>query len=61
MTKNDETAYMEEVKALEEWYQENNLSLNVNKMEELIVDFRRQQRANAPIHIDEATVERVTT
>jgi hypothetical protein len=36
--------------SLEEWYQENNLSLN--KTNELIVDFRKQQREQAPIHID---------
>jgi hypothetical protein len=44
-------AYKEEVTALAEWCQENNLSLNVkNKMKELIVDFRRQQKEHAPIH-----------
>ena len=31
ITNNDETAYREEVRALVEWCQENNLSLNVNK------------------------------
>jgi threonine aldolase len=48
-------AYREEVKALVKWCRENNLSLNINKMMELIVDFRRQQREN--VHIDGATVE----
>jgi hypothetical protein len=33
ITNNDETAYREEVRALLEWCQENNLSLNVNKNE----------------------------
>jgi hypothetical protein len=47
------------MRALMEWCQENNLSLNVNKTKELIVDFRRQQRDHAPIHIDGAAVERV--
>jgi hypothetical protein len=37
----------------------NNLSLNFNKMNELILDFRRPQREHAPIHIDRAAVERV--
>ena len=41
---NDETAYREEVRALGVWCQENNLSLNVNKTKEMIVDFRKQQR-----------------
>jgi hypothetical protein len=39
--KNNETAYMEEVRALRVWCQENNLSLNVNKTKEMIVDFRK--------------------
>ena len=30
ITNNDETAYREEVRALAEWFQENNLSLNIN-------------------------------
>ena len=44
------TAYRKEVRALEEWCQENNLSFN--KMKELIVDFRRQQREHPPFHVD---------
>jgi hypothetical protein len=42
-----------------EWCQENNLSLNVNKTKELIVDYRKQQREHAFIHIDGTTVEKV--
>jgi hypothetical protein len=61
ITNNDETAYREEVRALAEWCQENNFCLNVNKTKELIVDFRRQQREHALIHIDSAAVERVKT
>ena len=49
ITNNDETAYREEVKALVEWWQENNLYLNVNKTKEMIVDFRKQQREHTPI------------
>jgi hypothetical protein len=41
------------------WCQKNNLSLNVNKTKELIMDFRRQQREHAPIHIDRTAVENV--
>jgi hypothetical protein len=59
ITNNDETAYREEVRALGEWWQENNHSLNVNKTNELIVDFRKQQREHAPIHIDGTAVEKV--
>ena len=52
ITNNDGTAYREEVKALVEWCQENNLSLNVNKKKELIVDFR----STPTTHIDGTTV-----
>ena len=36
ITNNDETAYREEVRALDVWCQENNLTLNVNKTKEMI-------------------------
>jgi hypothetical protein len=44
ITNNDETAYREEVRALGVWCLENNLTLNVKKTKEMIVDFRKQQR-----------------
>jgi hypothetical protein len=47
------------VRAREERCKENNLSLNVNKAKELIVDFRKQQREHASIHINRSTVEKV--
>jgi hypothetical protein len=59
ITNNDETAYREEVRALGVWCQENNLTLNVNKTKEMIVDFRKQQREHPPIHIDGTAVEMV--
>ena len=37
----------------------NNLSLNVNKTKEMIVDFRKQQRVHPPIYINGTTVEKV--
>jgi hypothetical protein len=43
------------VRALGVWCQENNLSRNINKTKELIVDFRKQQREQPPIHIDKAS------
>ena len=45
---NNETAYKEAVRALGVWCQENNLSLNVNNIKEMIVDFRIQQREHPP-------------
>ena len=59
ITNHDQTAYREEVRALAEWCQGNNLSLNVNKMKELIVDFRKQQSEHSLIHIDGTAVEKV--
>ena len=40
------------------WCQDNNLSLNVSKTKELIVDFRKRRAEQAPISIDRAVVER---
>ncbi len=52
ITDNDETAYRAEVSTLTKWYQENHLSLNIDKTKELVVDFRRQSREHTPITID---------
>ena len=46
---------VEKVRALGVWYQENNLSLTVNKTKEMIVDFRE----HSPLHVDETAVEKV--
>ena len=45
--------------ALGMWWQENNLSLNIHITQEMIVDFRKQQREHPPIHIDGTAVEKV--
>ena len=49
ITNNDETANGEEVRVLGVWCQENNLSLNISKTKEMIVDFRKQQREHPPL------------
>ena len=59
ITNNDETAYRAEVWVLGVWCQENNLTLNINKTKEMIVDFRKQQRVHPAIHIDGTVVEKV--
>ena len=59
ITNNNEKAYREGGRALGVYCQENNLTLNVNKTKELIVDFRKQQREQPSIHIDGTVVERV--
>ena len=59
ITENDETAYREEVRDLAVWCQDNNLSLNVIKTKEMIVDYRNRRAEHAPILIDGAAVEQV--
>lgn len=49
-TKGDETSSRHEVSALSEWCPDNNLSLNVSKTSEMIVDYRKSQRGGH-IHI----------
>ncbi|KAK1790113.1 hypothetical protein P4O66_002231 [Electrophorus voltai] len=57
---NDERAYLEEIKHLENWCQENNLLLNVSKTKQLIVDCsKKQERHYQPVRINGTTVERV--
>jgi hypothetical protein len=41
------------------WCQDKNLSLNVIKTKEMIVDYRKRRTQHAPIHIDGAVVEQV--
>jgi hypothetical protein len=59
ITNNDETVYRVEVRALRAWCQKNNLSLNVKKTKEMIVDFRKQQREHPPIQINGTAVKQV--
>ena len=57
ITNNNETAYREEVRDLAMWCQDNNLSLNVIKTKEMIVDYRKWRTEHAHILIDGAVVE----
>ncbi|KAK3571464.1 hypothetical protein QTP86_012089 [Hemibagrus guttatus] len=59
---NNETAYLEEIRNVENWCQRNNLILNVSKTKELIVDFSTKQERNyhTPV-INESPVERVNS
>ncbi len=53
---------MDEVERLTSWCQDNCLSLNVSKTNELIVDFRkRQQQPYTPLMISGTPVERVSS
>ncbi|KAI4880495.1 hypothetical protein NFI96_000640, partial [Prochilodus magdalenae] len=55
ISKNDESAYREEVQRLMDWCRTNNLSLNIDKTKEMVVDFRRTRRDHSPLHIDGST------
>ena len=59
ITNNDETAYREEVRDLAVWCQDNNLSVNIIKTKEMIVDYKKRRTKHFPILIDGAAVEQV--
>ncbi|KAI4878726.1 hypothetical protein NFI96_018494 [Prochilodus magdalenae] len=61
ITNVDEGPYREEVKLLTEWCAANNLSLNVSKTKELIIDFRKGGRTQTPLNIGGTLVERVSS
>ncbi len=61
ISNNDETHYREEVAQLAEWCGTNNLSLNVEKTKEVVMDFRRNSVDHPPLTIDSSTVERVSS
>ena len=56
---NDETVYRKEVRDLAVWCQDNNLSLNVIKTKEMIVDYRKKRTEHVHILIDGAVVEQL--
>jgi hypothetical protein len=58
ITNDDETAYREDVSDLAVWCQDNNLSINVSKTKELIVDYRKRRAEHTSVHIDGAVVKR---
>ncbi|MCJ8737656.1 hypothetical protein PDJAM_G00026540 [Pangasius djambal] len=60
ITNKDETDYRSEVSRLAGWCKDN-LSLNVEKTKEIVVDFRRARTQHAPLTINGATVERVSS
>ncbi|KAK3512076.1 hypothetical protein QTP70_030371 [Hemibagrus guttatus] len=54
---NDESAYREEVQRLTAWCKANNLSLNIEKTKEMVIDFRRAQSDHSPLNIDGSNME----
>ncbi|KAM4555671.1 uncharacterized protein PAE49_014647 [Odontesthes bonariensis] len=61
INKNDETNYRSEVSRLVQWCGHNNLSLNVEKTKEMVVDFRKLPSQHAPLTINGTAVERVSS
>ncbi len=61
ISNNDETPYREEVAQLVEWCAANNMSLNVGKTKEVVMDLRRNSVDHPPLTIDSSTVERVSS
>ena len=57
---NNEDAYRVEVRDLSIWCQNNNLSLNVDKTKELIIDFRKTKSDKLPNMLIDKPVEVVT-
>eukprot|EP00061_Rhincodon_typus_P003472 g20179.t1 len=56
---NDESKYRREIEGLVTWCSENNLSLNIGKTEELIINFRKKGGECVPIYNNGTEVERV--
>jgi len=48
-----------EIENLVNWCSDNNLSLNVNKTKEIVVDFRQRSGGHAPVYISEDEVEMI--
>eukprot|EP00061_Rhincodon_typus_P009622 g33262.t1 len=61
ISNNDESKFRREIDAFVMWCNENNLSLNVSKTKELIVEFRNKGGEHAPIYINRTEVERVNS
>eukprot|EP00061_Rhincodon_typus_P008497 g31150.t1 len=59
ISNNDKSKYRREIEGSVTWCNENNLSLNVSKTEELITDFRKKGGEHTPIYINRTEVERV--
>ena len=59
INKNNESAHRKEAQGLILWCKENNLTLNIKKPKELIIDFRRKRNVHLPLYINGEEVERV--
>ena len=58
---NDESDYRKEVKELVTWRESNNLTLNISKTKEMVVDFRMRAGPHLPLTIKGEVVEQVSS
>ena len=54
---NDETAYRGVVSSITEWCDQNNLSLNISKTKEIVVDSCKNKVELQPLFINDQAVE----
>eukprot|EP00061_Rhincodon_typus_P013216 g39445.t1 len=59
ISNNDKTEHRKEIECLVAWFKDNNLSLNVSKMKELVIDFRKHGVGHAPTSIKGAEEQMV--
>eukprot|EP00061_Rhincodon_typus_P017241 g45845.t1 len=59
ISNNDESKYRREIEGLVIWCNENNLSLNIGKTKELIIDFRKKGGEHGSIYINGTEVARM--
>eukprot|EP00061_Rhincodon_typus_P004123 g21804.t1 len=59
ISNNDDSEYRKKIECLVSWSNDNDLSLNVDKTKELMIDFGKKGRGHAPIYINGAEVERI--
>ncbi|XP_072329111.1 uncharacterized protein [Scyliorhinus torazame] len=59
ISNNDKSDYRREINHLVAWCTENNLSLNIEKTKELIIDFRKRSTTHTPVCINGSEVEMV--
>ena len=57
ISNNDETEYRNETENLVNWCSNNNLSLNVNKAKEIVINFRKHSGEHVPVYINGNKVE----
>eukprot|EP00061_Rhincodon_typus_P017704 g46515.t1 len=57
ISNNDETEYRKGIDSFLAWRKANNLSLNVSKVKELVINFRKQSRGHASIFISGVEAE----